>query len=259
MKGVSEVLTTVIMIAIVLTVGLTIAYFAITTISGAISMASYELSVSAYTTLISNYDLIVNGGTYMVDFPERDIGLGYNLTGKRFKVVMYNGTHYITLINDTTIYELFVKGPSTVGNRESLLYGTGGLIVESPTYLPILVEHYIPGIGQYIIFNTTRISVFTASYMSGTSNITIIYILYSDLLPTVYGGATTKRLMLALTSMKLNETEPMEIDALTTVTINATLYDSNGNKLQTESRTIIVKNTTLKIYCRTLNVSAVIS
>ena len=258
MKGVSEVLTTVIMIAIVLTVGLTIAYFAITTISGAISMASYELSVSAYTTLISNYDLIVNGGTYMVDFPERDIGLGYNLTGKRFKVVMYNGTHYITLINDTTIYELFVKGPSTVGNRESLLYGTGGLIVESPTYLPILVEHYIPGIGQYIIFNTTRISVFTASYMSGTSNITIIYILYSDLSPTVYGGATTKRLMLALTSMESNEITT-EIDGLTTITITATLYDNRGNQLQTESRNIVVKNTILKIYCKTLNVSAVIS
>ena len=195
----------------------------------------------------------------MVDFPERDIGLGYNLTGKRFEVFVYNGTDYIPLINDTTIYEIFVKGPSAVSNRESILYGTGGLIVESPLYHPILVENYIPGKGQYIKFNTTRISVFTTSYMSGSNNVTIIYVLYSDLTPTVYGGATTKRLMLALTSMELNETTPMEIDALTTITINATLYDSNGNKLQTESRTIIVKNTTLKIYCRTLNVSAVIS
>ena len=123
MRAVSEVLTTVIMVSIVLTVGLTIAYFAITTIGNAVATASYELSVNAFTTLTSNYDLIINGGSYMVEFPERDIGLGYNLTGKRLEVIVNVDTQNIVLVNDSSIYEVYIKGPNAVvqGDRSCMV------------------------------------------------------------------------------------------------------------------------------------------
>jgi len=258
MKGISEVLTTVIMISIVLTVGLTIAYFAITTIGNAVATASYELSVNAFTTLTSNYDLIINGGSYMVEFPERDVGLGYNLTGKRLEVVVSVGTQNIVLVNDSSIYEVYIKGPNAVGARESILYGSGGLIVDSPSLLPILVEHYILGKGQYIILNTSRISVFTSSYITDTTNVTILYIVYSDLSPSVLGGASARRLKLALVSMVSNESTIQVLES-TTVTITTTLYDSKGQIIHTESKQLVVSNTILKIYYRELTVGAVIS
>jgi len=257
MKGVSEVLTTVIMIAIVLTVGLTIAYFAITTIGNAVATASYELSVNAFTTLTSNYDLIINGGSYMVEFPERDIGLGYNLTGKRLEVVVNVNTQNIVLVNDSSIYEVYIKGPNAVGARESILYGRGGLIVDSPSLLPILVEHYIPGKGQYIVLNTSRISLFTSSYITDTTNVTILYIVYSDLSPSVLGGASARRLKLSLVGMASNESTRI-ITGPTTINITVTLYN-NGQIIQTESRLLVVSNTILKIYYRELIVRAVIS
>ena len=259
MKGVSEVLTTVIMIAIVLTVGLTIAYFAITTIGNAVAIASYELSVNAFTTLASNYDLIVNGGSYMVDFPERDIGLGYNLTGWRFEVIITIGTENITILNDSSIYEVYLKAPAAAGARESILYGSGELIVDTPSLLPVLVEHYILGKGQYVIFNTTRISVFKASYRQNNSmNTTILYIVYSDITPTVLGGASAKRLKLALVGMDSNETT-VQITEKTTITITATVYDKEGKAVQREKVSLAMENTVLEIYYKELKVQAVIS
>ena len=258
MRAVSEVLTTMIMISIVLTVGLTIAYFAITTIGNAVATASYELSVNAFTALTSNYDLIVNGGSYMVEFPERDVGLGYNLTGKRLEVVVNVSTQNIVLVNDSSIYEVYIKGPNAVGARESILYGRGGLIVDSPSLLPILVEHYIPGKGQYIVLNTSRISLFTSSYITDSTNVTILYIVYSDLSPSVLGGGSARRLKLALVSMASNEST-RNITSPTTINITVTLYNNNGQVIQTESRLLIVSNTILKIYYRELTVSAVIS
>lgn len=258
MKGISEVLTTVVMIAIVLTVGLTIAYFAITTISNAVATASYELSVNVFTALASNYDLIVNGGSYMVDFPERDVGLGYNLTGGRFEVIINLDGRDIVVVNDSSLYEIYIKGPNAVGFRKSILYGNNSLIVNSPSFLPILVERYIYGKGQYIVLNTSRISLFTTSYMYKTRNVTILHIVYSDLSPVVLGGATTKRLKLALVSSASSE-KVYNISGSKLITITANLYDSNGHVIKSESISLVVSDTELKIYYRELIVSAVIS
>lgn len=258
MKGVSEVLTTVIMIAIVLTLGLAIAYFAITTITNAVATASYELSINAFTVLASNYDLIVNGGSYMVDFPERDVGLGYNLTGSRFEVIINLDDKNIVVVNDSSLYEIYIKGPSAVGYRKSILYGKDSLIVDTPSLLPLLVERYIHGKGQYVVLNTSRISLFTASYTYKTENVTILYIVYSDLSPVVLGGATTKRLKLALVSSASSE-KIYDISGSKPISITANLYDGDGHLIKSESISLVVSDTELRIYYRELIVSAVIS
>lgn len=195
MKLISELVSSVIIFATVLTVSL-IAFFATMNVLGLSSVnAEYGYMKSNLVNLANNIPDILDGGTYSLSVPSRNVGIGYlNLTDKRLQLIVAGNTTI-----DEYPVAIYIRPGTPTATSNNTVFGVNAYVVDNPLFIAKVDEVYVNGETR-VILDTARIAV--SQYKVATKDFTkyIYYITYVRFRPTVASSSVSRVLVVGIDS-----------------------------------------------------------
>jgi len=195
LKLISELVSSVIIFATVLTVSL-IAFFATMNVLGLSSVnAEYGYMKSNLVNLANNIPDILDGGTYSLSVPSRNVGIGYlYLTDKRLQLIVAGNTTI-----DEYPVAIYIRPGTPTATSNNTVFGVNAYVVDNPLFIAKVDEVYVNGETR-VILDTARIAV--SQYKVATKDFTkyIYYITYVRFRPTVASSSVSRVLVVSIDS-----------------------------------------------------------
>lgn len=195
MKLISELVSSVIIFATVLTVSL-IAFFATMNMLGLSSVnAEYSYMKSNLVNLANNMPDLLDGGTYSLSVPSRNVGIGYlNLTNKKLQLIVA-GNIYI----DEYPVAIYIRPGTPTATTNNTVFGRDDYVVDNPLFIAKVDEVYVNGETR-VILDTARIVVSQYKIVANNFIKYIYYVTYVRFLPTVASSSVSRVLVVSIDS-----------------------------------------------------------
>ncbi len=180
-KGIGEVISTVIIAATVIAISLAIFTIALQSTYFSMRASNYGYVKSLFLSIANNIPQIIQGNSFVSNIPSGQVGIGFkNITNKIEVDLLINGVwNNITIANYTMALTAGINLPAYTSSH--LIFGINNFTVNDISFIPTVWEYYNNGWTR-LNLNTTRIYV--SVYKTITSTGTWIYnikIYYVDL------------------------------------------------------------------------------
>lgn len=190
MKMISEAVVLVIIASVMITISLTVFYFAISNLHYSTLTSEYGYITNTFVNLADSIPDIINGEGFGTGLPRRLVGVGYLVYGSELPFDNYNVTIRIYGSNgELFVYEdspikLYAKVQLAVATPSRLIYGRNDFIVNDLLLVARVKEYYYRGF-TYLTLDTARVYLKLSEYIytdqSGTHRSLHIYIMYVKL------------------------------------------------------------------------------
>ncbi len=172
MKGVGEVISTIIIMSAILVSSILIFYTSLYIMSHSINAAEYGYMKSSLINIAVNTPLIIEGNTFIITVPKGSVGVGYFVNDRIYEVDVLTDSGWERITVDDKPTSIQVTSYKIVVPSK-IVYGSSNFTVNDISYLPIVAEYYDNG-ASIINYNLTRF--FINSYLVQSENGTEVYI-----------------------------------------------------------------------------------
>jgi len=252
LKLISELVSSVIIFATVLTVSL-VAFFATMNVLGLSSVnAEYGYMKSNLVNLANTIPDLLEGGTYSLSVPSRYVGIGYlNLTDKRIQLIIANNT-----VIDEYPVAIYIRPGTPTATSNNTVFGVDAPVVNNTLFIAKVDEVYVNGETR-VILDAARIAV--SQYKIVTSNFTkyIYYVTYVRFRPTVASSSVSRVLVVGIDS---------KIENVTTVNQSyiaggnpILVFKVNGNPVYTVTSSSVSDANSVDVVLRIITLKVVYS
>lgn len=187
MKLISEGVVLVIIASAMITVSLTVFYFAMSNLHYSTLTSEYGYIMNTFVNLADSVPDIINGEGFGTGLPKRLVGVGYLKYGSELPFDHYNVTIRIqrsggyTFIYEDSPIKLYAKAQLAVATPSRLIYGRNDFIVNDLLLIAKVKEYYYRGF-TYLTLDTARVYLKTTEYIyadqTGTHRSLHVYIMY---------------------------------------------------------------------------------
>jgi len=238
LKLVSEVMSTIMIFAIVLGISLLSFMITLSMLANTAQTAEYGYVKTIFLNFANSIPDLLEGGSYAASIPSRNVGIGYvNFTDMVFELEAAGKL----LVRDYPI-AIYVKPSTPVVTVNRTLYGVNSYVVDNPLHLARVEELYVRGENR-IVLHTVRAYTRIYLYQSGSESRYVVYVTYVRLKPVTVSTQPSRIVVNVESSSEV--VEVVDLNSLTSGDVmvirvgGSTVYTLNRNSL-TQANTVYV-------------------